>query len=407
MLKHISINSFINQHITKRQSSLFSEDLIKFDKELQNRINDKSILVIGGAGTIGSSFIKAILKFKPSKLYVFDINENGLTELVRDLRSSSEYNIPTDFITYPINFGDTVFEKILRKVGGFDIVANFAAHKHVRSEKDAFSVEAMIENNVLKAKKLLDLLLEFPPQHFFCVSTDKAANPVNLMGASKKLMEEVILAYSAQIPITTARFANVAFSNGSLLQGFIERLAKKQPLSAPNDIKRYFISPEESGQLCLLACILGQSGEIFFPKLDAQKDTHTFSELAMLFLKEQGLEPFLCNSEDEARNIKVSFDDNTPPQYPVYFFKSDTSGEKPYEEFFTHTEQTDMNTFNALGVVKNAEKKSINDIDLMFNKLNQLFKSKEIDKKAIVELFQSFIPNFKHIETGKSLDQKM
>ena len=406
MYRRFDIENFIKQNITYRVNSLFNEDLQQFHSTLENRINGKSVLIIGGAGTIGSSFIKAILKFKPSKLYVFDINENGLTELVRDLRSSSSYIIPRDFITYPINFGDKIFEKILRTENGFDIVANFAAHKHVRSEKDAFSVEAMIENNVLKAKNLLDLLLEFPPERFFCVSTDKAANPVNLMGASKKLMEEVILAYSNHIPITTARFANVAFSNGSLLQGFIERLAKKQPLSAPSDVKRYFVSPEESGQLCLLACILGNSGEIFFPKLDAQKDTHTFAEIASLFLKEQGLAAEICASEDEARRKEISFDGATP-QYPVYFFKSDTSGEKSYEEFFTDNEITDLNTFNALGVVKNATKKDLKEIELIFEKINSLFNSKEIDKEAIVKLMTSIIPNFKHIETGKNLDQKM
>jgi FlaA1/EpsC-like NDP-sugar epimerase len=406
MYRHFDTDSFIKLNITNRANSLFIDDLKQFHSTLSERIDNKSVVVIGGAGTIGSSFIKAILKFNPSKLYVFDINENGLTELTRDLRSSTGYNIPVDYKTYPINFSDKIFEKIFRKEGGFDIVANFAAHKHVRSEKDEFSVEAMIENNVLKAKKLLDLLLEFPAERFFCVSTDKAANPVNLMGASKKLMEEVILAYSKLIPITTARFANVAFSNGSLLQGFIERLAKKQPLAAPNDVKRYFVSPEESGQLCLLACILGNSGEIFFPKLDAQKDTHTFAEIATLFLKEQGMESHVCNTEEEAREKVISFESDTP-QYPVYFFKSDTSGEKAYEEFYTDTEQVDLNTFTALGVVKNALKKDIMEIELIFQKLNALFLSNELDKKAIVRLMSSIIPNFNHIETGKSLDQKM
>lgn len=406
MYKHFDSSNFIKNHITHRANSLFKEDLAQFHSTLAERIDNKSVVVIGGAGTIGSSFIKAILKFNPSKLYVFDINENGLTELTRDLRSSTGYNIPLDYKTYPINFSDNIFEKIFRKEGGFDIVANFAAHKHVRSEKDEFSVEAMIENNVLKAKKLLDLLLEFPAERFFCVSTDKATNPVNLMGASKKLMEEVILAYSRLIPITTARFANVAFSNGSLLQGFIERLAKKQPISAPNDVKRYFVSPEESGQLCLLACILGNSGEIFFPKLDAQKDTHTFAEIASLFLKEQGMEAYICLTDEEARQIVISFDEDTP-QYPVYFFKSDTSGEKAYEEFHTDTEQVDINTFAALGVVKNAVKKDIMEIDIIFEKIKNLFSSKKLDKKAIVILMNSIIPNFNHIETGKSLDQKM
>jgi FlaA1/EpsC-like NDP-sugar epimerase len=214
MISDFNLDNFISTFVTKRANSLLADDFLKYDSELISRINGKKVLVIGGAGTIGSSYIKAILKFQIRKLVVVDINENGLTELVRDLRSSVEYNIPADFITYPVNFGDSVFEKIFKFHGPFQIVANFAAHKHVRSEKDIFSVEAMIENNVLKARKLLDLLLQFPPEHFFCVSTDKAANPVNIMGASKKLMEELIMAYSDRLPIKTARFANVAFSNG-------------------------------------------------------------------------------------------------------------------------------------------------------------------------------------------------
>jgi FlaA1/EpsC-like NDP-sugar epimerase len=243
MISNFNLDHFISTFVTKRHKSLLANDFMKYNTELNNRINHKSVLVIGGAGTIGSNYIKAILKFSISKLVVVDINENGLTELVRDLRSSVDYNIPDDFITYPINFADRVFEKIFHQHGPFEIVANFAAHKHVRSEKDIFSIEAMIENNVLRARHLFNFLLEFPPEHFFCVSTDKAANPVNIMGASKKLMEELIMAYSDRLPIKTARFANVAFSNGSLLSGFLERLNKNQPWSCPIGIRRYFVSP--------------------------------------------------------------------------------------------------------------------------------------------------------------------
>ena len=301
---------------------------------LQKHLNGKKVLVIGGAGTIGSSYIKAILKFNVSRLVVVDINENGLTELVRDLRSSTGYNIPADFITYPMNFGDRVFEKMFRSLAPFDIVANFAAHKHVRSEKDIFSIEAMIENNVLRARKLLDLLLEFPPEHFFCVSTDKAANPVNIMGASKKLMEEMIMAYSGRLPITTARFANVAFSNGSLPLGFIERLNKRQPWSCPLGIRRFFVSPQESGELCMIASVLGESGDIIFPKLDEERDMISFDAIAIDLLKYLGLEADVCKTEEEARRKSLSLNDKST-RYPVYFFETDTSGEKPYEEFFT------------------------------------------------------------------------
>lgn len=404
-MKIFNIEQFISKYITERAESLFIKDIEANRAILEQRINHKSVLVIGGAGTIGASYIKAILHFKPAKLYVIDINENGLTELVRDLRSSTIYNIPEDFKTYPINFGDKVFEKILKQEGTFDIVANFAAHKHVRSEKDHFSIEAMIENNVLKAKKLLDLLVESPPERFFCVSTDKAANPVNVMGASKKLMEDVILAYSTKIPITTARFANVAFSNGSLLFGFIERMMKQQPLSSPSDVRRYFVSPQESGQLCMLACMLGESGDIFFPKLE-ETQMKKFSDIAIDFLNEYGLKPDFCKTEKEAKQKAEELIENIT-QYPVYFFASDTSGEKHYEEFYTEQEDLDMDRFTQLGVVKNAPKKAMSQIESMFEKLNKLFNEEKITKSKIVQIIGNYIPNFEHIETGKSLDQKM
>lgn len=405
MLKNFDLDSFIKQHVTKRSQSFFFDDFQQNSAQLNERIDGKSALVIGGAGTIGSNFIKALLKFKPRRLYVVDINENALTELVRDLRSSTDYNIPDDFKTYPINFGNKVFEKILRSEGPFEIVANFAAHKHVRSEKDQYSIEAMIENNVIKAKHLLDLLVEFPPEHFFCVSTDKAANPVNVMGASKKLMEEVILAYSEKIPITTARFANVAFSNGSLPFGFIERIMKKQPLSSPLKIKRYFVSPTEAGEICLLSCILGSSGDIFFPKLD-ESNFETFSYIAERFLDALGYKPEYCKTEEEARQKALHLNANSDT-YPVYFFETNTSGEKSFEEFYTDTEKLDMEKFANLGIVKNAKRRSFEEIDITFNRLTNLFQQDTIKKQNIIALLTDFLPNFKHIETGKNLDQKM
>jgi FlaA1/EpsC-like NDP-sugar epimerase len=303
-----------------------------------------------------------------------------------------------------MSFGDTVFRKMFVEEGPFHIVANFAAHKHVRSEKDKYSIEAMIENNVFKAKEFLDLLVEHKPEHFFCVSTDKAANPVNVMGASKKLMEEVIMAYSSEIQVTTARFANVAFSNGSLLAGYIERLYKNQPISCPSDVKRFFVSPEESGQICMLACMLGNSGEIFFPKLDDEEMTY-FKEITEDFFNQSNREIVLCNSDEEAieksRNLKP-----TDP-YPVYFFESDTSGEKLYEEFYTETDLVDQKTFTSLGVIKNARKLPKSEIEETLVELKALMDSGNYDKSTIVELLQKYIPDFHHIETGKTLDQKM
>lgn len=406
MQTQFNLNNFIKTYVTGRQKSLLSADFLQYNKELKKRINGKRVLVIGGAGSIGSSYIKAILKFNIKKIVVVDINENGLTELVRDVRSSTGYNIPEEFITYPINFGDRVFEKIFRYHGPFEIIANFAAHKHVRSEKDIFSIEAMIENNVLRARKLLNLLLEFPPEHFFCVSTDKAANPVNIMGASKKLMEELIMAYSSKLPIKTARFANVAFSNGSLPLGFLERLNKQQPWSCPLGIRRFFVSPQESGELCLMASIMGESGDIFYPKLDEEKDMIPFDAIAKYLLHELGYVPDICKTEEEARQKALSLTPDSK-SYPIYFFGSDTSGEKAFEEFFTETEQRDEETFINLGVIKNSKKRPKKEIDDIFNRLRTLFNSKHATKAQVVEILKDYLPNFKHIETGKNLDKKM
>lgn len=403
---NFNIDSFIQNHVTFRKESLLLKDFEKYDSQLKAQLQNRSVLVIGGAGTIGSSYIKAILKFRIKKLVVVDINENGLTELVRDLRSTTAYNIPEDFITYPVNFGDTVFEKIFKNHGPFEIVANFAAHKHVRSEKDIFSIEAMIENNVLRARKLLDLLLQFPPEHFFCVSTDKAANPVNIMGASKKLMEELIMAYSDRLPIKTARFANVAFSNGSLPLGFLERLNKRQPWSCTVGIRRFFVSPQESGELCLIASIMGETADIFYPKLDEDKDMIPFDQIALDLLKALGLTPDICQTEEEAKQKAMLLNESST-NYPIYFFGSDTSGEKAYEEFYTEKEILDNDSFINLGVVKNSKKRSIQEIDAIFNQLRTLFESQNVTKAAIVNVLKEYLPNFEHIETGKGLDSKM
>lgn len=400
---NFNINSFIKSHITHRPESYFLADISANREELSAEIKGKQVLVIGGAGTIGSSFVKAILPFEPASLIVVDYSENGLTELTRDLRSQDIY-VPAEYITYPFDFGSEVFAKMFRS-RQFDIVACFAAHKHVRSEKDHLAIEAMINNNVFNTKRLIDLALESEPKHLFSVSTDKAANPVNVMGASKKLMEQVLLAYSTELKISTARFANVAFSNGSLLAGFIERMMKRQPLSAPNDVRRYFVSPEESGQLCMLACLLGQSSDIFFPKL-SEDQMMTFSTIAELFLKEIGLEPEYCTSEAEAKS-KAAMWQPTDTTYPVYFFATDTSGEKSYEEFFTKTDTVDMDTFDALGVVKGSTIPSITDVNATMQDFRSLLDSADVNKAAVVQLLTQYLPDFSHIETGKSLDQKM
>lgn len=401
----LNIEQFISQYITHRETSMFIPDIEANIEELTREIQDKKVLVIGGAGTIGASFIRAVLPFKPTKLTVIDINENGLTELTRDLRSTYGMYVPENYKTYPVSYADPVFEKIFRKEHGFDIVANFSAHKHVRSEKDQYSVEALLENNVIKARKLLDLLTEIPPKHFFCVSTDKAANPVNIMGVSKKIMEEMIMAYSGKFKVCTARFANVAFSNGSLLVGFIDRLMKKQPLAAPNDVRRYFVSPEESGQICMLACILGKNREVFFPKLN-EGQMMTFSQICDDFLTMLGYEIKYCHTDEEAKKYaaEMSVDSKL---YPVIYFKSNTTGEKDFEEFYVPGEKLDLLRFKSLGVIENYQTSSKGDIDQLFEKLNTTFAKEDFQKPEIVNIIKAFVPNFEHKEKRKNLDQKM
>ena len=404
MHTNFNLPKFIKDHITYRPESLFLPDIKKHEAVLHEKIGGKKVLVIGGAGTIGSSYIRAILNFRPGALYVVDTNENGLTELTRDLRSRKDQYIPETYLPYPINFGSEVFYKLMDKAGPFDIIANFAAHKHVRSEKDHYSIEAMIENNVFKAADFLEYLSKGKqPEHFFCVSTDKAANPVNVMGASKKLMEEVIMAYSEQIPISTARFANVAFSNGSLLDGYFKRLMKNQPLSCPSDVKRFFVSPEESGQICMLACMLGSSSDIFFPKLEEDQLVN-FKDITERFMKELGYQIEYCKNEEEAKSFKTNTNES---KYPVLFFPTNTSGEKLYEEFYTNTDMLDKDTFHSLGVIKNAVKKPIQTINVTIKSLKQILSQENYTKADIVAALSTHLPDFQHIETGKSLDQKM
>ncbi|MEM9856874.1 MAG: polysaccharide biosynthesis protein [Bacteroidota bacterium] len=404
-MNSFDLNEIIEKTV-KRHISLFEKDIASNKDLLFKRIQGKSALVIGGAGSIGSSFIKELMKFEPEKVIVIDHNENGLAELVRDIRSTNGIYVSKNFETYPMDFGGKVFHRYLRKHGKFNIVANFAAHKHVRSEKDIFSIQAMLENNVIKAFNLLSILVHNKPDHFFCVSTDKAANPVSVMGASKKFMEQMIFTFAKEFKVSTARFANVAFSNGSLPLSFLERINKNQAISAPTDIRRYFVTPKESGQICLLACILGNSGETFFPRFSTQEMTH-FSEIAQIFLAHLGLKPVIYNNEAEAKRSKVMKDGI---HYPVYFFKSNTSGEKAYEEFYTEYEVVDFERFDNLGVISNSISHDNENIKIMkenIDEMKRLFKRPDCKKDNVVKLLEKMIPTFKHIEKNKSLDQGM
>ena len=400
-----NINKFISDSITMRQESLFAADIENNRDILTAEIEGKSICVIGGAGTIGSSFIRAVLPFKPSKLIVIDLNENGLAELTRDLRSTYGMYVPEEYRTYTLNFADPIFARIFREEKGFDIVANFSAHKHVRSEKDKYSVQALIENNDIKAKKFMDLLCEYPPKHFFCVSTDKAANPVNIMGASKRVMEDMVMAYSTKFKVTTARFANVAFSNGSLPDGWLNRVRRKQPLAAPSDVKRYFVSLDESGQICMLACVLGKSGEIFFPKL-GEDQMLTFSSICDEYVKAIGCEKVECSTDELAKKMATEMSYDTD-KYPVVYFKSDTTGEKAFEEFYVPGEKIDMIRFAGIGVIEESEHRPMADVEAFFNEMEAIFADPDFTKEQVVESIKRFIPNFEHEEKGKNLDQKM
>ena len=407
-----NLDQFIDKYVTKRPESMFLPDITSHERELNEAIGGRSVLVIGGAGSIGSSFIRAILPYRPAELVVVDTNENALTELTRSLRSSSTLAgfIPEVYLPYPMDYSSVTFKRMFahhkRRDGkhGFDIVANFSAHKHVRSEKDIYSIEALIRNNVISAKALLDLLEEYPPEEYFCVSTDKAANPVNIMGASKRIMEDLIFSYSDAFPVKTARFANVAFSNGSLPAGFLERISQHQPLSAPSDVRRYFVSPEESGQICMLSAMLGGNRNIFFPKLEEAQMT-TFDAIAEDLLAAMGYTADHCASDAEAIEKARNWSEGKP--YPVHFSPSDTSGEKSYEEFYTEGEAIDMTRFKSLGIITDKPAPDRAKVASLITELDRAFESDKCAKSDIVRIISAYLPNFEHIETGKGLDSKM
>ncbi len=406
------LSQFISTYVTKRQFSMFANDIEQNKDKLFEQINGKSFLVIGGAGSIGSSFVRAILPFKPGELVIVDTNENALTELTRSLRSDSVLSelVPETYLSYPMDYSSIAFKRMfshhkrLNGSIGFDVVANFSAHKHVRSEKDIYSIEALLRNNVINAKDFLDLLETYPPETYFCVSTDKAANPVNVMGASKRIMEDLIFSYSSVFDVKTARFANVAFSNGSLPAGFLERINKRQPISAPSDVKRYFVSPEESGQICMLAAILGGNRNIFFPKLEEAQMT-SFDKIAEDLLTVMGYKIDYCSSDAEAISKAACLDDNQP--YPVHFSVSDTSGEKAYEEFYVKGENLNMESFKSLGIIVDKAIPDRDNVTKLIKSMSDEFESDSCTKEEIIRLISDYLPNFNHIETKKSLDEKM
>ena len=387
-----------------RTKNLFEDDINALDKDLKEIVSSSSFLVIGGAGSIGSAVTKEIFIRDPKKLYVVDISENNLVELVRDIRSEFGY-INGDFKTFAIDVASAEFDALLAQSGGFDYVLNLSALKHVRSEKDPFTLMRMLETNIFNTDKTLAQALDMKSKKYFCVSTDKAANPVNLMGASKRIMEMFAFRHSLEIDVSMARFANVAFSDGSLLFGFQKRIEKAQPIVAPNDVRRYFLTPKESGELCLLSTIFGENRDIFFPKLDENLDLITFSEIAKRYLANLGYEPFLCENEEEARKLaKVLPKDGF---YPCLFAPRDTTGEKDYEEFFVDGEKLDMQRLQNIGIVKNDANFDSEKLEIFKNNILNLKSSLAWSKEDVLHEVFELVPNFMHKETGKYLDEKM
>jgi len=387
-----------------RNKELFTEDIQLKEIELTKIVNESSFLVIGGAGSIGQAVTKEIFKRNPIKLHVVDISENNMVELVRDIRSSFGY-IDGDFQTFALDIGSIEYDVFIESDGKYDYVLNLSALKHVRSEKDPFTLMRMIDVNIFNTDKTIQQSIQKGTKKYFCVSTDKAANPVNMMGASKRIMEMYLMRRSQEISISTARFANVAFSDGSLLHGFNQRIAKNQPIVAPNDIKRYFVTPKESGELCLISCVFGENRDIFFPKLNENLHLISFADIAVKYLADLGYAPYLCKTEDEARELMSTLP--VEKKWPCLFSESDTTGEKDFEEFFTDSEKLDMDRFENFGIIKNDVIFDANKLDFFDSKIKKMKDNKSWTKDEIVQLFFDMIPDFGHKETRKYLDSKM
>jgi FlaA1/EpsC-like NDP-sugar epimerase len=387
-----------------RSEEIFDQDILNQQEILDSTVSKSKFLILGGAGSIGQAVTKEIFKRNPLKLHVVDISENNMVELVRDLRSSYGY-IDGDFQTFALDIGSVEYDAFINEDGQYDYVLNLSALKHVRSEKDPFTLMRMIEVNVFNTEKTINQSIEKGVKKYFCVSTDKAANPVNMMGASKRIMEMYLMNLSQQITISTARFANVAFSDGSLLHGFNQRIQKKQPIVAPNDIKRYFVTPKESGELCLMSCVFGENRDIFFPKLSENLHLISFADIAVKYLAELGFEAYLCESEEEARSLMATLPQQK--KWPCLFSSSDTTGEKDFEEFYTENEILDMDRFQNIGIIKNNIDVEEEKINFFTSSIQKMKKEKKWNKEQIVQLFFQMIPDFGHKETGRYLDSKM
>jgi FlaA1/EpsC-like NDP-sugar epimerase len=390
--------------LLNREKSLFDSDVTAFENDWIEEIKSSKFLVLGGAGSIGQAVTRELFKRKPRVLHVVDISENNMVELVRDIRSTLGY-LDIDFRTFAIDCGGKEFEALMNAENSYDYVLNLSALKHVRSEKDPYTLMRMIHVNILNTVSTIKMAQCNGAKKYFCVSTDKAANPVNMMGATKSIMEAFLMRESHNIPISTARFANVAFSDGSLLHGFNQRFAKGQPISAPNDVRRFFLSPQEAGELCLLSSLTGNNRDIYFPKSGKALRPSRFSEIAIKYLEHHNYTPFECQSEDEAR---IRIKELLPKrQWPVYFFNSDTTGEKDIEEFYTKNEIPIMNRFRSIGVINKNLEIDIESLDCFIFNINCIMSKKTWNKQEIVDVFNKTLKDFEHKEMDKYLDDRM
>ncbi|MBU78989.1 MAG: UDP-N-acetylglucosamine 4,6-dehydratase [Flavobacteriales bacterium] len=388
-----------------RKISFFDIDIRNKSIELNEIVSNSTFLVLGGAGSIGQALAKEIFKRSPLKLHVVDISENNLVELVRDIRSSLGY-LCKDFKTYALDINSIEYDRFIESDGKYDYVLNLSALKHVRSEKDPFTLMRMIQTNIFNTEKTINQAILNDTKKYFCVSTDKASKPVNMMGASKRIMELIVMGKTSEISISSARFANVLFSDGSLTHGFTKRIEKGQPIVAPNDIKRYFVTAEESGQLCLLSCIFGENREVFFPKFDKENHLNTFEELAVNFIKNIGYRPLKCKTEEQARDVALKKINNN--QWPCYFSPSETTGEKDIEEFYAKTEKLELDLFESIGIIKSVSKPDLfGEMKLFRNRIDAFKNGKNWSRKHLIEIFKEVLEEFSHIEKGKFLDDKM
>jgi FlaA1/EpsC-like NDP-sugar epimerase len=387
-----------------RRRRLFERDLERAEPELAERIAAGSFLVIGGAGSIGQAVVKELFRRRPRRLHVVDLNENGLVELVRDVRSSLGY-IAGDFQTLPLDCGGPEFSAFLDATPPYDTILNLSALKHVRSEKDPYTLMRMLRTNVLNTESTLGYAAANGVGRYFAVSSDKAANPANAMGATKRAMELCLIRAGRNLQVSSARFANVAFSDGSLLQGFTQRLAKRQPLAAPRDVRRYFITAEESAVLCLLACLAGGNRESFFPHVGPDFAAVGFQVLAERFLASRGLEAHPCADEDEARDRVDEL--AARGRWPCFFFDSDTTGEKELEEFTTTGERVELERFAEIGVVQWNGLEDEGPLDDFLGHLEAAIRRGRWTRDEVLGGLKRLLPEFRHLETGRFLDQRM